>query len=333
MKKRARLFRGYPIDLFCNALIRRWGILALSVLVLLIWAGCEHPFDSKGPYDKRLVVYSILSNRSDSQYVRVYSTYNPPAYNPLDVSSDTYVQNARVSIANDSASYNLVNTVIPRSDRSRYSTDIPAYVGYPIRVQFGKTYSLGVRSPDGNATASVTTPGVGLVEAYNPQELKAPLKYTDDIAARVKLSPGAAGYIVRLFIDFDVTSTQGVIHTRVEVPNAVVPIGTADTSFQYPTLVRRSSDPFIVFEAAIFSLDGYKVFLNDLIAQTGPIHLTSATFILTQVEDNLYKYFNIVNGFQDQFSIRTDQPDYSNIVGGFGVFGAMRDDSVLTDLR
>jgi hypothetical protein len=55
--------------------------------------------------------------------------------------------------------------------------------------------------------------------------------------------------------------------------------------------------------------------------------------VLTQVEDNLYKYYNIVNGFQDEFSIRTDLPDYTNIRGGVGLFGAMTEDSVVVDLR
>jgi hypothetical protein len=296
-------------------------------------SGCERAFESKGPYEKHLVVYSILSNRSDSQFVRVYSTYDPPGSNPLEVSADTYVQNARVTIASDSASFSLVNAIIPRTDKSRYSTDIPAYVGYPFPVQLGKTYTLSVTTGDGHASASLTTPGIGFIDPSNPQALKTPQLYTDDIMARVKLSPGAQGYIVRLFIDFDVVVGKGVIHRRVEVPKAIVPNGAVGSTYQYPTLVRRNASPFVIYEVVAFSLDGYMVLLTDLTTQYSVIHLTSATFILTQVENNLYKYFNIVNGFQDQFSIRTDQPDYSNVVGGFGVFGAMRDDSVVTDLR
>jgi hypothetical protein len=60
--------------------------------------------------------------------------------------------------------------------------------------------------------------------------------------------------------------------------------------------------------------------------------MLTATYILTQVEPNLYMYYNLANGFQDEFSIRTDQPDYSNIQGGFGVFGAMTVDTVRVDL-
>jgi hypothetical protein len=51
----------------------------------------------------------------------------------------------------------------------------------------------------------------------------------------------------------------------------------------------------------------------------------------TQVEENLYKYYNLANGFQDPYSIRTDQPDFSNIQGGLGIFGAMTLDSVRVD--
>ncbi len=58
-----------------------------------------------------------------------------------------------------------------------------------------------------------------------------------------------------------------------------------------------------------------------------------ALFVLTQTEENLYKYYNIANAYQDQISVRTDQPDWTNINGGLGVFGAMIEDSTYIDLQ
>ena len=307
----------------------------LSMLVLAVFgaAGCREPFEPKGTYQERLVLYSILSNRSDSQYVRVYTSYNPSGHNPLENIVDTDIQNARVTIATDSASFALTSAVIPRDDRSRYPTNIGAYVAHPFPIQFGKTYTLTVTSADGNASASVTTPGPGLVEANNAYVMKNPEKYTDDISAKVRLSSVTQGYILRLYVEFDTKLGSGVVHVRTEVPVAARPGGVAGFEYDYPMLVRRITDRFLVYEIVYFSLDAYKSLLQDLKTKYGEISLTNGTFILTQVESNLYKYFNIANGFQDDFSIRTDLPDYSNVVGGFGVFGAMRDDSVAFDLR
>lgn len=65
----------------------------------------------------------------------------------------------------------------------------------------------------------------------------------------------------------------------------------------------------------------------------GTVHVKRALVLMTQVERNLYTYVKVVNGFQDAYSIRTDQPDYTNIVGGHGIFGAMVEDSLSVDLN
>jgi hypothetical protein len=316
-----------------QVLLKYRPLLSLFVLAALGAAGCRESFEPKGPYQERLVLYSILSNRSDSQYVRVYASYNPSGYNPLENNVDTDIQNARVTVATDSASFAFTRVVIPRDDKSRYPTNIGAYVARQFPVQFGRTYTMTVTSADGNASARVTTPGLGLVEANNVYVIASPEKYNDNISAKVRLSSETQGYLLRLFVEFDAKVGSGVVHVRTEVPKAVRQTGEGGYEYAFPMLVRRITDRHPVFETVYFSLGAYKSLLEDIVTKYGRVELTNGTFILTQVESNLYKYYNLANGFQDDFSIRTDLPDYSNVVGGYGVFGAMRDDSVAFDLR
>lgn len=310
---------------------RAWGLLL--VLATVVAAGCNESFEPKGPYEQKLVIYSVLSNRSDSLFVRVYSSYNPVGHNPLDNTVDTDLQGARVTVSNDSASYVLAGAIIPRADKSRYATNINGYLAQPFRLQDGKTYTLTVTSSAGNASAKVTTPGPGLVEANNGFILKTPEKYTDDISAKVRLSPVTQGYLLRLYVEFDAVVGSRTIRVRSEVPKAIRSSAEISFVYDYPMLVRRITSQVVVYEIVYFSLDAYKAFLLDQVTNYGEIKLTSATFVLTQVESNLYKYYNLANGFLDEFSIRSDLPDFSNIAGGFGVFGAMRDDSVVVDLH
>ena len=58
------------------------NLVASLVAVLQFGSGCQNSFNPKGPYEEQLVVYSVLSTRSDTQYVRVYATYNPPGFDP-----------------------------------------------------------------------------------------------------------------------------------------------------------------------------------------------------------------------------------------------------------
>lgn len=308
-------------------------LAAAYVIILLIVGGCDESFDPRGPYVKRLVVYGVVSSRSDSQYVRIYTTYNPAGFDPLENTSDTYVRNATVSMTDDSATYIFNETVILRDEKSRYSSDVVAYFAYPCPTRPGKAYSLAIASDQGNATAKVSVPGKGYVFNNTPYIFVRPKTSTEDIPVSIGLSPVTQAYLIRLYINFDVGDGPNLTHMRLEVPSA---IDSAGGSFQYayryayPTLTRRPASSAVNL---VFPRGAYLALYRNLENLYGVFQLTSATFVLTQVESNLYNYYNLANGFRDPYSIREDQPDFSNIVGGFGVFGAMVEDSVVVDLR
>ena len=67
--------------------------LAISVLML----GCEEPFDPNAPFREELVIYSILSDISDVQYLRVYRTYDTPSFDPFEHLTDNGISGATVT--------------------------------------------------------------------------------------------------------------------------------------------------------------------------------------------------------------------------------------------
>lgn len=305
----------------------------LSVgLVLMLAAGCGQEFNPKGTYEQKLVLYSVLSTRSDSQFVRLYATYNPSGHNPLENTSDTQVPNARVTLELDGSPSVLGRLAIPRNDKSRYSDDIQLYLAHPYAVQYGKKYTLRVSSDQGSASATVTVPGRGDVAPNNYFVLKEPEKYDEDISMKVRVSSSARGYLARIILEFETRLGTTIVRHREEIPRMVYEGDGIAYQFEYPTLVRKSENPFQVYEIVNFKLDAYRVFLIDLLSRYGDFKLTGAWFILTQVDPNLFTYFNVANGFLDEYSIRTDLPDFDNITGGVGVFGAMVEDSAFADL-
>jgi hypothetical protein len=305
-------------------------LLAATFSILLMCSGCENNFSATGDYPKQLVVYGVLSNRSDSQYVRVYTTYNLTGLAPAEQATDTGVRGARVKMTDDSTTYGFTETAIPRDDTSRYSSSIIGYVDFPCRLRPGTKYSLSIISNQGNATATVFVPGNGYVFNFTPATLEAPRLSKENIPVTIGLSAGAQGYLIRLFINFDGWSGQYWEHRRLEIPSLGDSLMTPG-KYGYPTLTRRPAYSSFNFD---FAHDAYLGVLKQQIEghYGKSFRLTSATFILTQVESNLYNYYNLANGFRDPFSIRMDQPDYTNIVGGVGVFGAMVEDSVVVNL-
>lgn len=98
----------------------RFFHIVFVIGVCLCCLACDESFNPEGLFQPVLVVYSVLSNTKQSQYVRVYSTYDPPAFDPYDVTTDMPIRDAFVRIAQQSTSIVLRDTIVHRRDTSRY---------------------------------------------------------------------------------------------------------------------------------------------------------------------------------------------------------------------
>lgn len=313
-----------------------FGILLIGASILV---SCDSEFNPKGSYEERVVLYSILMTRTDTQYVRLYTTYDPPAFDPQEVTNEQPIRNATVVVRQGGTAYQFRDTMVTRDDPQRYGGLVPAYVAYPFRVTGSQVYSMSVESPThGSITASTTVPGRGDITVLNPFVLRSPQSFNENIIISARISPPARGFLLKMFIDYEVRFNQIWSPRRVEVPREVVETGEG-RRFVYPQLVRRTTVPVsagsLNAESVVFTRAGYEAVLQQLFNDFGSENLrfSQVVLVLTQVDENLYTYYNLANGFQDEFSIRTDQPDYSNIRGGYGVFGSMTEDSTVVSLR
>ncbi len=306
------------------------------VTVLAYWfSGCEEPFSPKGPFEEKLVVYSILSNKSDTQYVRLYTTYNPSGFNPLEQSTDTPVIDASVVLESSlSGANNLKDTTIVRWDKGRYQSDIRAYILRDYRIDQGSTFTLRISSPGrGPVEATARVPEVGSVNIENSFALTQPDRFLDNFVVRARLSSVALGYYVRFFVDYEIKRSGVWRAESIEVPESIEEVIDCRTFRSvYPRLARRAfrNDP----ETVVFENRAYQLTLGKLWGDAGDdsVRVRRARVELIQVEPNLYRYYNVVNGFQDERSIRSDEPDYSNIKGAVGIFGAFLSQSTTYDM-
>jgi hypothetical protein len=299
-------------------------------------AGCEQAFSPKGPYEERLVIYGVLSTKSEKVIVRAHTTYDPPGFDPLVQLDDTPVLNAIVTLTEGDRIYQLRDTTLRRVDKSRYPTDIPAYAHEPLKPEFGKTYRLTVRTVDGaTVTAVATVPAEGTMTLMNDFVLNDPARYYDEYVGLVaSISQFTRGILLRAYLEYEVLMDGVWITKRVEVPRTVLKLGDGSEKPLYPGLRRRSTPeheiPSSTRESEVFPGVAF-VYAKSEILESHPgsqVKFLNAVFQLVQVEPNLYNYFNIVNGFGDEHSIRLDEPDYTNIQTGLGVFGAFSEQSL-----
>lgn len=278
----------------------KFGTTGICLCMILL-SGCDNTFSPNGMYSEKMVVYAIFTTASDTQIVRVYGTY--PS---LSSAAETEISDAQVTLTKGDSTFTFRDTTLERTDTSRYRTRVKAFVGYRIRLEPGARYQLLVVSGSrGSATAGAVALYPGRVIVRND--------VPGNFQVGVVLGQNTRAYLLRMFLEYDLlVDTTRVIRT-VEIPRAVD--GTTG-EFYYPT--PNSNE----IGSVIFSADGFNRVVARL-RQEFPgsnLHLRRTIYRLTELDDAIYAYYSTVNGFPDSGTLRLDEPDYTNITGGLGIF-------------
>jgi len=202
-----------------------------------------------------------------------------------------------------------------------------------LLISRGKTYFLTVNSPVyGTLTASTRIPNTGAIDIDIDSRfsLTTPDQGSADISIFTTPSLSTEGHAIRVSVEYELpVANPGVIVTE-EVPLDITNYQDC-THFdaEYPRVRRKE----LVGGRELwkFRLENYRrTLVRILKAHEGSVVDFKRVYVeLVQTDEHLYKYFSVVNGFQDKFSIRVDQPNYSNIKGGLGVFGSFTSDTTV----
>ena len=275
-------------------------------------------------------MYSILATDKSDQFVRVFTTYPPSISTPTSNTAEYPITDAAVTIQSGGTTYPLFLATLPRTDSSRYTTPIYAYRSIGLSLQYGATYALQIQSPSvGNLSATLTVPSQPGMLMNQRWVLERPGLYlpTEKMQMTATIPPGAAAYLFRLLISYDVLEESGWVRKRAEIPARFRgDLHTLENAIYGQ--VTRVQTPAVV---NAYTAGVYTAVLGDVYERTKPYKLVFNYAILqfVQLEKNFYHYYSSVKGFQDPFSIRLDQSNYSNIVNGAGIFAGCTVDSLV----
>jgi hypothetical protein len=308
--------------------------------MLLGFLSCDQPFDPKAGLDQQMVLYGLLSNDREAQYVRVEQNYMPQGADPNQDTSNTALPDVIVTLKESARLYRFRDTVLSRPDTSRYRSPMQMYVLSPFIPEHGKAYNVLAQSRSlGMAYASVVIPTAptldiavsasGILQnpiSHGPREL---------VQFSAQLSSLAKGYIARLYLYYDVLKGSEWVEERIELP-----LGTWKTDpnnfgldmLYYPQMTASPATGLI---GANFT----NGFLQSIIKQLTTVQYLNnkivykwAVFAVLQADQNLFDYYTSIQEYRDPRSIRLDEPTYSKVNGGLGFAGAYTLDSLLVVL-
>lgn len=302
----------------------RWRLLFVGAVMMV--SGCDTSFNPKGPYLEKMVVYAVLSPDSDTTFARVYRTYDPPGFDPYETTAEQPVTDAVVRLTSNDSSWTFGSTQVVRDDTSRYGTPISAYFLPNVSVVRGAQYHLAVQSPTaGSVDATVSVPGAGTIQVGNSYVLQDPTLTTDNVSVRLTLSSTTWGFYLRLSLIGEVWEGGGWRQFTKEVPLTVTEIIDCENfAGEFTRLQRRETSNTAEEHMLIFENIAYRYTIASLRSGhvVDSVRFIRAEFEFLETDPHLYSYYSIASGFRDEFTLRTDEPDYSNIRGGRGVFGA-----------
>ncbi len=303
---------------------------SIALLGVMLNLGCNEMFSPRGPYQQQWVVYSVLTTQSDTQFVRIYSNFNPPEDNPLVAATENPDTAAVVSISDGVQTVFFRDTLLVVANRAAPATPVHAFVSTMFRPLPAKSYTLTVTTSSQTSTSAHTSvPAAEILDVPERYKLYQPGQFADQSIEVVdRFAPQAKGYLCRFLIEYGIRS-DSTFRGQLEVPLSIGTGNGGATVPVYQTLQRVT----YIFGGAAFPVANYVGVLTQILNQYGnDAVFRLAKFYCIQVDTNLYNYYNIANGFQDAYSTRTDQPDFTNIPNGLGVFGSFNVDSVYYNL-
>lgn len=296
--------------------------VCLILAALCLWPGCDEGFDPNGPYSKRTVVYGVLTNRADVQIIRVYTTYPQGGH-----SSDTDIPDTEVRVTGDSVEHVFRDTMVAVAASDSVTVSRRVFVAYGFPLHENTVYRLQVSSPSLGVVSSVTRSMYNAtLFILNEQVLSIPMS-DSRLSVLVSLGANAPAYILRAYIEYEILRNGLWIRGEREIPSDIGTGRHGEQVFLYPRPIVRGGGELTDTpgrERVHFATSGYRSVVTEIRASAAgdSLRFLRANIVLTQIDDALYAYYNTVNRFPDGGSLRLDEPDYTNIVGGLGVFGA-----------
>ena len=278
----------------------------------MFFISCEEDFNPYGEFVQQYALNCIIKIDSTRQVATLSRSYDLHNSSPDDIDFDPFVSGALVQLIYRDSVYIMRDTLIQRTDTSRFQFDQRAY------------YIDGLKPTSPNSIEIIATIQEGVVLSSKINLV--PSQYITSSPGFVSIDtdisflwqPYIEGlwHLPRLKIVYTkLDEYPGQLYT-VEVPTIFI-----NSNPYYPSVSRTIS---VGYSKEALEYKMREISKDDPMKQNYKFYYL--TFELLSFDEFLSSYITLSGGF-DELSIRLDEINYSNINGGFGIFGSYKKQS------
>ncbi len=294
-------------------------VTAITICCSII--SCDDQVNPKTDFKEVYALNCVIKGDTSYQVVTISRSYDVNGYDPMTNTSDPFITGATVKVFYNDSVFVFRDTSVARTDDPRYTSPIHFYYNQKLRPQETNPISIQAVLPDGKVlTANSQTYSLNLFYFNNgssviPAEglFNYGVQFNWNYLVETNVSDAIFYYAPELTILY----AKIVNGARVEMQKKVPMYYANDQLPLYPPVQANINS--IRFENDAIDKAMAEISQDDANKQNYIIE--KATFRLFVLDKNLAVYYAAQKTFLDEFSIRFNQPDFTNINGGLGIFG------------
>ncbi len=281
-----------------------------------LFLSCEEDFNPYGDYSERFAFTCILKSDQNYQSATLFRSYRPDGYDPLTYTEDPSVIGADIRVWYSDTVFVFRDSSVARTDTSRYKTPFSFYYNDKFFVGSRKTIELEVLLPNGKRLRSFSvTPGQISFDDQSDALIPAGSK----TSIQVMWNPLDDGtfFSPRMAIRYKQNINGEIVSKLKDVPKKYVSQGNN----LVPVYPPPSASATVVYELEAITKALEEISQGDPNKQNYSVY-QKVLFTTAAFDQPTSRYVSSTGENIDDLTVSVDVADYTNIEGGFGLFGS-----------
>jgi len=290
--------------------------IILLILTGFVLISCEEDFNPYGDYFERFAFTCVLKSDQNYQVATLFRSYRPDGYDPSAYTEDPSVIGADIRVWYNDSVFVFRDTSVARVDTSRYKTPFKYYYNEKFRVGNRKTIELEVLLPNGKRLRSTSvTPGQ---VNYNDQsDALIPAGSKSIVQVIWNTLDDGTFFAPRMALRYKQNINGEIVEKTKDVPYKYVNQGGS----QVPVYPAPSALTTIVYDLSAITKILEEISVGDPDKQNYSVY-QKIIFSVAALDLPTSRYVSSTGGTIDDLTVSVDVADYTNIEGGFGLFGS-----------
>lgn len=304
----------------CGKTINSHRIAFFMIVLSMTALSCKESVSPRGPFVEKYVLYSLINFDTTFQTAYLSRNYEVNSDDPMDNKVDPAMEGAVIKLTvNGSKVYYFKEGVEVRTDTSRYKTPVKYYYieNYKPssldKVTISALLMNGVELKSSIVVPPVSNVGFDFTYYYNPSR-----------AQNLVLSWKVVGSNI-LTSDCYFAPLLEIVYSKADNPNTKIKIKT-------PLYFLPINQTWMPIYPGVIAAGSIHYYQNSIVRMLNSISegdslkgnyiVHDCEFSLLVMNQSIATFISAESTFKEEFSVRMEIPDYSNVENGLGVFGA-----------